>query len=389
MKTTKMLPISVLALGLMACLPELTGAASMGTAFTYQGRLLDADGAADGRYDFEFRLYDGADPSVATQQESTIEIGDLDVVDGYLTVALDFGSDVFTGDARWLQTAVRPGNSDDPEAFVTLSPLQKIMPVPYALQTRGLFVDDAFNVGIGTETPGAKLEITGESFDWLFRLNGSYGNLLRAHYNHNLWWRSSQTMTPTGTAMPALTIEAYSTAQTEDIFRIFDKDSNYAFVVAPSGNIGIGIADPETYKLYVNGPAAKPGGGSWANPSDIRLKRLHGNYERGLSAISRLNPVRYSYRPDNELQLPVAKRFVGLVAQEVQDVIPEAVEESRDGYLTVNNDPIIWAMLNAIKELKADKTALKDQVSDLTARLERMESMMGQVYSDSLERVTR
>jgi len=196
-------------------------------------------------------------------------------------------------------------------------------------------------------------------------------------------------MTPTGTAMPALTIEAYSTAQTEDIFRIFDKDSNYAFVVAPSGNIGIGIADPETYKLYVNGPAAKPGGGSWANPSDIRLKRLHGNYERGLSAISRLNPVRYSYRPDNELQLPVAKRFVGLVAQEVQDVIPEAVEESRDGYLTVNNDPIIWAMLNAIKELKADKTALKDQVSDLTARLERMESMMGQVYSDSLERVTR
>jgi len=41
---------------------------------------------------------------------------------------------------------------------------------------------------------------------------------------------------------------------------------------------------------------------------------------------------------------------VGVVAQDVQKVIPEAVTENSKGYLLVNNDPIIWTMLNAIKE---------------------------------------
>jgi multidrug efflux pump subunit AcrA (membrane-fusion protein) len=41
---------------------------------------------------------------------------------------------------------------------------------------------------------------------------------------------------------------------------------------------------------------------------------------------------------------------IGVVAQEVQKVIPEAVSENSKGYLIVNNDPIIWSMLNAIKE---------------------------------------
>jgi hypothetical protein len=45
----------------------------------------------------------------------------------------------------------------------------------------------------------------------------------------------------------------------------------------------------------------------------------------------------------------------------VQQVIPEAVEENENGYLTVNNDPIIWTMLNAIKELKTQNEMLKSQ----------------------------
>jgi hypothetical protein len=44
------------------------------------------------------------------------------------------------------------------------------------------------------------------------------------------------------------------------------------------------------------------------------------------------------------------EEHIGLVAQEEQSVIPEAVTENSKGYLLVNNDPIIWAMLNAIKE---------------------------------------
>lgn len=136
MKRKEIAAIVVAALGLTAWLVGPTEAASMGTAFTYQGRLMDAHGPADGLYDFEFRLYDSNDPCTGTQQGGKVEAGDIDVIDGYFTAELDFGSDAFDGDARWLGILVRPGDSNDPNAFVSLSPRQKIAPTPYATYAR-------------------------------------------------------------------------------------------------------------------------------------------------------------------------------------------------------------------------------------------------------------
>jgi len=135
---------------------------SMGTAFTFQGRLMDSNSPADGLYDLKFKLYDNAEPVCAVQLESTIDIHDFDVIDGQFAVELDFGSGVFDGDSRWLETAVRPGDSNDPNAFVILSPRQELTPVPYALHTRGMFVDDAGNVGIGMKSPSSKLDVNGD-----------------------------------------------------------------------------------------------------------------------------------------------------------------------------------------------------------------------------------
>ena len=51
----------------------------------------------------------------------------------------------------------------------------------------------------------------------------------------------------------------------------------------------------------------------------------------------------------------------------MQKVIPEAVTTSNSGYLMVNNDPIIWTMLNAIKEQQTQIEQLKAQVRQLQA----------------------
>jgi hypothetical protein len=51
----------------------------------------------------------------------------------------------------------------------------------------------------------------------------------------------------------------------------------------------------------------------------------------------------------------------------VQKVIPEAVSTSASGYLMVNNDPIIWTMLNAIKEQQREIVELKRQIRQLRA----------------------
>ncbi|MBW8039574.1 MAG: hypothetical protein FVQ85_06200 [Planctomycetes bacterium] len=129
MEVKKMLKIMVLVLGLMVCVTKVCEAAPMGTAWTYQGRLMDANDAADDLYDFEFSLYD--DPCAGTQQGSTVVVDDLDVIDGYFTVELDFGSGIFYGDARWLEIGVRPGKSAG--SFDTLIPRTELTPTPYAI----------------------------------------------------------------------------------------------------------------------------------------------------------------------------------------------------------------------------------------------------------------
>jgi hypothetical protein len=65
------------------------------------------------------------------------------------------------------------------------------------------------------------------------------------------------------------------------------------------------------------------------------------------------------------MELPSDKEYIGLIAQEVEQVIPEAVEEMESGYLSVNNDPIIWTMLNAIKEQQQTIEELKVRIKEL------------------------
>ena len=64
--------------------------ATVGTAFTYQGRLTDGGNPANGEYDFQFRLYDAA--TGGSQVGSTISKGDVTVTDGLFTVEVDFGT---------------------------------------------------------------------------------------------------------------------------------------------------------------------------------------------------------------------------------------------------------------------------------------------------------
>jgi hypothetical protein len=131
-----------------------------------------------------------------------------------------------------------------------------------------------------------------------------------------------------------------------------------------TGRLGIGTTAPDS-PLTVNGAASKPGGGSWSSFSDIRLKNVRGKFNTGLNAVMQLQPLRYQYRPNNAMGLPSAGEHVGFSAQDVQKVIPQAVTTSESGYLMVNNDPIIWTMLNAIKEQQKEIVELKRQIRQL------------------------
>jgi hypothetical protein len=105
--------------------------ASVGTAFTYQGQLIDDDDPATGTYDFEFKLHD--DPTLDSQVGGIIYVDDKEVNEGLFTVQLDFGSGVFAGEARYLEIGVRAGGSSGD--YTTLAPRQELTAAPYALHS--------------------------------------------------------------------------------------------------------------------------------------------------------------------------------------------------------------------------------------------------------------
>jgi trimeric autotransporter adhesin len=214
------------------------------------------------------------------------------------------------------------------------------------------------NVGIGTSAPGHLLDVAGTvAFDSTGLNNGTNFIDLTFGLNAGEGMSSSRTTGPNQYGI--------------DLFTDFTRRIS----IEQHGNVGIGTTTPDSL-LTVNGSADKPGGGSWGTYSDGRLKNLNGSFSSGLSQILRINPIRYRYKSDNALGIRDTDEHIGVVAQDVQQVIPEAVTENSKGYLLVNNDPIIWTMLNAIKEQQEEIRALK---SDLQATRQSLQRVQTQV----------
>jgi hypothetical protein len=152
-------------------------------------------------------------------------------------------------------------------------------------------------------------------------------------------------------------------------------NNNKNFVINTQGNVGIGTTAPNA-TLTVNGTATKPGGGSWGTFSDERLKTIRGSFTSGLHAVMQLRPFRYEYKPDNALKLKSDGEHIGFSAQAVQKVIPEAVSQTDSGYLVVNNDPILWTMLNAIKEQQAQIQQQRELIERQRALADRQQQQL-------------
>ncbi len=104
-------------------------AASLSTAFTYQGRLTDGGNLANGHYDLRFSLHTAE--TSGSQVGNSLTNANTAVANGLFTTTIDFGAGVFDGTAYWLEIGVRTNGSV--AAFTTLSPRQVLTATPYAL----------------------------------------------------------------------------------------------------------------------------------------------------------------------------------------------------------------------------------------------------------------
>lgn len=132
-----------------------------------------------------------------------------------------------------------------------------------------------------------------------------------------------------------------------------------------------------TGSLLVSGSAQRLDASPfWDIVSDERLKQRIRPYEHGLDAILQLQTRRYEYVDDAVHHTSSGREEIGVIAQQVETVIPEAVKQGPDGYRTLNAGPIYWAAINAIQELNARVEIQDAEIAGLQAQNRSMEQRL-------------
>jgi hypothetical protein len=125
-----------------------------------------------------------------------------------------------------------------------------------------------------------------------------------------------------------------------------------------------GFINPNSGGVYQGNNSA-----AWSVTSDQRLKKNIVDNNVGLEKIAQIQVRNFEYRTEDEItDLPkhsaITKQGVqlGVIAQELQQILPDCVKEESTGVLALETDNIMWHLINAIKELNAEIQTLKAKV---------------------------
>lgn len=236
------------------------------------------------------------------------------------------------------------------------------------------------NVGIGTSSPSAKLNIAGGGVrihhgflnnnttrpalntytigNYEIRGVGGGGGATQADGGDDGFLRLSAGGGTNATTQSSIDLSGYS--------NIADMLNNIVMRTAGverlridnSGNIGIGTTAP-TAKLQVNGDIIA---NSIAGSSDIRFKKNIKTVENALDKVKALRGVYFNWKqeafPDKNFG---PQDELGFIAQEVEQVVPEIVtkENTKDEYRSIKYDKLVALLVEAIKEQQKQIDSLK------------------------------
>lgn len=117
------------------------------TAFVFQGKLQDAGQAANGTYQFQFRLFDAA--AGGNQIGQVLTDVPATVTNGIFAATLDFGTGSFDGAERFIEVGVRANGSG--QSYTILNPRQAVSSTPYAVRSlnseQATIADNSLNLG--------------------------------------------------------------------------------------------------------------------------------------------------------------------------------------------------------------------------------------------------
>jgi hypothetical protein len=226
-----------------------------------------------------------------------------------------------------------------------------------------LIIKNGGRVGIGTTAPAQELEVIGQVQADGFILDGpngpgSGGQIILTYPNTtgNRIWVARPT-----DGSPGSMLFDQNVVNAAIVFRT-NTGTLEKMRVQWNGNVGIGTSAP-AHKLQVQGSVGATG---FVNISDMRLKQnispLAGGY---LEKIDGLHPAAFSWNKLSESlgYFKEGDHDIGLVAQEVEKVFPEAVVSGEGEYKSVDYGRMTVFLLQAVKELKAQNEALEERLT--------------------------
>lgn len=100
--------------------------------------------------------------------------------------------------------------------------------------------------------------------------------------------------------------------------------------------------------------------------SDARLKKDIVDTDLGLEVIRKINIKNYKFKKETKKD----NVHIGVIAQDIQKILPSAVHKGEDGFLSISTNDIFFVAINAIKELDKELQSLKNQNNELKNQVE-------------------
>ena len=263
-----------------------------------------------------------------------------------------------------------------------------------------LRIDSSGNVGIGATTVDEKIHVEVTSGDAALKLEDAVGGYMRIDQNsvgatNIIRFKSGSSLLERmridsaggvgiGTSSPQSKLHL-ANSNSDPVSIALQNSTRYYKIEIVSGDLQFFdiSAYAERMRISSNGSIGAPNGTNIYNASDERLKQNISTLTNGIDVINALNPVQFNW-VDNFEESENGKNLYGFIAQEVQDVFPDAVESfgnsvEIDGTvienpLTVRDKFFIPVLVKAIQEQQALIEAQATTITDLTTRLETLEN---------------
>ncbi|MDE0041376.1 MAG: tail fiber domain-containing protein [Candidatus Poribacteria bacterium] len=154
-------------------------------------------------------------------------------------------------------------------------------------------------------------------------------------------------------------------------------------VIFPSGNIGIGVTRPENLLTVERSSETDPIADGWTTYSSRRWKTEIKRLEGALDKVGQLRGVSFDWREDG-------KRDIGLIAEEVGEVVPEVVvyEENGRDAKSVDYARLVPLLVESIKEQQQVIRKQDAALTELSAKMAKFEAALRELQAPIAARIS-